>query len=73
MGYTKEKIIETFYSKNKFVYDKESKMWATKFIPENYKRPIKIPYGLIDSKTKKKFLNKGEKLNFIIAQINDKL
>ena len=68
LGYTKEKIIETFYSKNKFVYDKESKMWATKFIPENYKRPIKIPYDLIDSKTKKKFLNKGEKLNYIIAK-----
>ena len=68
LGFTKEKIIDTFYSKNKFEFDKESKMWSTKFIPENYKRPIKIPFDLIDSKTKKKFLNKGEKLNYIIAK-----
>ena len=32
------------------------------------KRPIKISYDLVDSKTKKKYLNKGEKLNYIIAK-----
>ena len=53
LGYNREKIIETFYSKDHFEYDKESKMWSTKFIPENYKRPIKISYDLVDSKTKK--------------------
>ena len=42
-------------------------MWSTKFVPENYKRPIKLTYDLVDSKTNKKYLAKGEKLNFIIA------
>ena len=40
----------------------------TDFNPENYKRPIKISYDLVDSKNNKKILSKGEKLNFIIAK-----
>ncbi len=68
LGLTKEKIIDSFYSQDYFEYQEESKSWSTKFVPENYKRPIKIPYDLIDAKTKKKFLNKGEKLNFVIAK-----
>jgi len=68
LGLSKEKLIENFYSYESFHYDKVSKMWSTKFIPENYKRPIKLSYDLIDAKTKKKHLSKGEKLNFIIAQ-----
>ena len=67
MGLTRENIIENFYKKDHFTFNKESKMWSTKFIPENYKRPIKLPFDLIDSKSNKKFLDKGEKLNFIIA------
>ena len=39
---------------NKYNYNSESKMWITNFDPENYKRPIKLPYDLIDSKNKKK-------------------
>ncbi len=68
LGFSKEKLIQNFYSEETFHFDKETKMWSTKFIPENYKRPIKLSYDLIDAKTKKKLLNKGEKLNFIIAQ-----
>ncbi len=68
LGLSRDKIISTFYEQLNYNYDKSSKMWSTKFVPENYKRPIKIAHDLIDSKTKKKFLNKGEKLNFIIAQ-----
>ena len=37
-------------------------------ISENYKRPIKLTYDLIDAKNNKKVLSKGEKLNFIIAK-----
>ena len=29
-------------------------MWITDFNPENYKRPIKLSYDLIDAKTNKK-------------------
>ncbi|MEC8074479.1 MAG: DNA-directed RNA polymerase subunit beta [Pseudomonadota bacterium] len=68
LGFTKEKIIETFYTKDKYTYNSETKNWSTNFNPENYKRPIKLSYDLIDSKTNKKILAKGEKLNFIIAK-----
>ena len=68
LGFTKEKIINTFYSTNKYTYNKESKMWTTDFDPENYRRPIKLSYDLIDPKNNKKLLSKGDKLNFIIAQ-----
>ena len=34
----------------------------------NYKRPVKLAFDLIDAKNNKKILSKGEKLNFIIAK-----
>ena len=67
LGLSSNEIIETFYSQDSFTYDKSSKLWSTKFIPENYKRPIKITHDLIDAKTKKKYLAQGEKLNLVIA------
>jgi DNA-directed RNA polymerase subunit beta len=73
LGLTKEEVINQFYTQNDFSYNSETKMWNTKFIPENYKRPIKLTYDLIDTKTNKKFLVKGEKLNLIIAnKLKDK-
>jgi DNA-directed RNA polymerase subunit beta len=68
LGFSKEKIINTFYSTNKYTFDSEKKMWVTDFNPENYKRPIKLSYDLMDSKNNKKILSKGERLNFIIAK-----
>ena len=68
LGFTKDKIISTFYTTNKYTFNKENKMWVADFIPENYKRPIKLSYDLIDSKNNKKILSKGEKLNLIIAK-----
>jgi len=68
LGFSKEKIVNTFYSSSKYIFNEESKHWTTDFNPEEYKRPIKLPYDLIDSKNKKKLLSKGEKLNFIIAK-----
>ena len=62
-----KEIIDNFYSSNIFQYDKSNKMWSSNFYPENYKRPIKLSFDLIDAKTKKKILNKGDKLNFIVA------
>ena len=67
LGLSKNQIIETFYTQEIFTYDKTSNLWSTKFVPQNYKRPIKLSHDLIDSKTKKKVLSKGDKLNFIIA------
>ena len=67
LGYNKEKIIDTFYSTSKYTYNDEKKSWETSFEPENYKRPIKLAYNLIDSNNKK-ILSKGEKLNIVIAK-----
>jgi len=68
LGYDREKIIETFYTTSKYTYNVENKMWFSNFNPENYKRPIKLSFDLIDSKSNKKILSKGEKLNLIIAK-----
>ena len=68
LGFSKEKVISTFYTVSQYNYNEESKMWNTNFVPENYKRPIKLSYDLIDYKNKKKILAKGEKLNLIIAK-----
>jgi DNA-directed RNA polymerase subunit beta len=68
LGLERNSIIETFYDEVQYNFDKSSKLWSTKFVPENYKRPIKLPFDLIDASTKKKHLSKGEKLNFIIAK-----
>jgi DNA-directed RNA polymerase subunit beta len=68
LGFTKEEIVNTFYSTNKYIFNTDTKMWSTDFIPDNYKRPIKLSYDLIDSKNNKKILSKGEKLNIVIAK-----
>jgi DNA-directed RNA polymerase subunit beta len=73
LGLERDEIISTFYSSDNYTYEKKLKMWSTKFIPELYKRPIKLSYDLIDAQTQKKILNKGDKLNFIIAnKLKDK-
>ena len=68
LGLTREKIIESFYSTHLIEFKKEDNQWSTKFVPENYKRPIKLSYDLINAGNKKKILSKGEKINYIIAQ-----
>ena len=68
LGFDQEKIINTFFTINKLSYDKESKMWSSSFNPEDYKRPIKLSHDLIDAKNRKKILQKGEKLNIVIAR-----
>ncbi len=68
LGFSKEKIINSFYTTDKYSFNGENKMWIREFNPEHYKRPIKLSYDLIDSKNNKKILSKGEKLNFIIAK-----
>ena len=67
LGFSKEKIIETFYTTNKFYYNSDKKNWTTEFNPNNFKRPIKLSYDLIDANNDKKILGKGEKLNIVIA------
>ena len=68
LGLTKEKIIKNFYSTSKYNYDEKNNKWVTAFDIQNYKRPVKLAFDLIDAKNNKKILSKGEKLNFIIAK-----
>ncbi len=68
LGYSKDKIIDTFYSSNNYTYSDKTKSWQTNFNPDNYKRPIKLSFDLIDANTNKKVLSKGEKLNIVIAK-----
>ena len=68
LGFNKNKIIETFYTTNKYSYNKDTKSWVTNFDLDNYRRPIKLIYDLIDAKNNKIILSKGEKLNSIIAK-----
>ena len=70
LGLNKEKIIKTFYNTNKFDFDSNSGKWITNFDINNYKRPVKLTFDLIDAKNNKKILSKGEKLNFPIAKKN---
>ena len=65
---TKEKIIKNFYSTSIYDYDEKNNKWVTTFDIQNYKRPVKLAFDLIDAKNNKKVLSKGEKLNFIIAK-----
>ncbi len=68
LGFSKDKIIETFYTTSKYQYNSETKSWSTDFILDNYKRPQKLSYDLIDAKSNKKVLGAGEKLNVVIAK-----
>ncbi len=68
MGMSRQNILEQFYTYDSYQFDATSKTWSTEFIPEKYKRPIKLLFDLIDKKNNKKILKKGEKLNFILAQ-----
>ena len=67
LNFTRDKILETFYEYSEYMYDSKTKSWFTKFQPENYKRPIKLLFDLIDKNNNKKVLSKGEKLNYVLA------
>jgi DNA-directed RNA polymerase subunit beta len=68
LGFTKKEILETFYDFKIFNFNKELKIWQTKFNPDDYKRPIKLRTDLINSKNEKVVLKKGSKINYIIAK-----
>ena len=68
LGLDKQKIINTFYNTSQYKFDYENKMWIADFNPNEYKRPVKLSYDLLDAKSSKKILSKGEKLNIVIAK-----
>ncbi len=68
LGLSKEKIVKNFYSTSQYTYDEKNNKWITNFDINNFKRPVKLAFDLIDAKSNKKILAKGEKLNFVIAK-----
>ena len=68
LGYTKSDIVNEFYEKDVFYYDKDLSKWKTKFVPDNYKVKNNISEEIIDAKTKKVVIKSNDKLNFLIAK-----
>ncbi len=67
LGYTKNDIINEFYEKEIYSYDKNQNKWKTKFDPENYKTK-NFSEEVINAKTNKIVVKAGEKINFLNAK-----
>jgi len=68
LGYSKKEMLEMFYDFKKFNFDKKNNVWDTKFEINDYKRPLKLRTDLVNAKDKKKVLNKGSKINIVLAK-----
>ncbi len=67
LGYTKSDMINEFYDKDLYQFNKDLNKWKTKFVPDNYK--VKnVPEEIIDAKTQKVVIKLNDKLNFLIAK-----
>jgi DNA-directed RNA polymerase, beta subunit/140 kD subunit len=67
LGYSKNDIVEEFYNKQNYIYDKNLSKWKTDFDPENYKAK-NFAEEVIDAKSKKVVVKLGEKINFLNAK-----
>ena len=67
LGFNKSDMINEFYEKEIYNFDNKSKKWKTKFNPENYKSK-NFSEEIIDAKTSKIIIKKGEKINFLKAK-----
>ncbi len=67
LGFTKSDMVNEFYDKEIYNYDSKSKKWKTKFNPENYKSK-NFSEEIIDAKTNKIIIKKGEKINYLKAK-----
>ena len=67
LGFNKSDIVNEFYKKENFSYDKNLNKWKTKFNPENYKAK-NFSEEVIDAKTKKIVIKLGDKINYLNAQ-----
>ena len=67
LGFNKSDMVNEFYDKEVFNYDNKLKKWKTKFNPENYKSK-NFSEEIIDAKSNKVIIKKGEKINFLKAK-----
>ncbi len=67
LGFSKQDIVNEYYEKESYTYDKKQNKWKTKFNPENYKSK-NFSEEIIDAKTGKLIIKQGEKVNFLTAK-----
>jgi DNA-directed RNA polymerase subunit beta len=67
LGYSKNDIVNSFYEKEIYSFDKKLNKWKTKFDPENYKAK-NFSEEVIDAKSNKVVVKLGEKINFLMAK-----
>ncbi len=67
LGYSKNDIVNEFYDKEVYFFDKKISKWKTKFNPENYKSK-NFSEEIVDAKTQKVIVKLGEKINFLTAK-----
>ena len=64
LGYSKSDMVDEFYDKEIYTFDKNLKKWKTKFNPENFKTK-NFTEEIVDAKSKKVVIKQGEKINFL--------
>ena len=67
LGYSKNDIVNEFYDKEVYTFDKKINKWKTKFNPENYKSK-NFSEEIVDAKTQKSVVKMGDKINFLAAK-----
>ena len=67
MGYSKNDIVNEFYDKEIYNFEKKLNKWRTKFDPDNYKSK-NFSEEVVDAKNKKVVVKIGEKINFPTAK-----
>ena len=67
MGYSKNDIVNEFYDKEIYNFEKKLDKWKTKFDPENYKSK-NFSEEVVDAKNQKVVVKIGEKINFPTAK-----
>ena len=67
LGYSKQDMVDEYYDKEIYTYDKKINKWKTKFNPEIFKSK-NFSEEIIDAKNQKVVVKKGEKINFLTAK-----
>jgi len=67
LGYSKQDIVNEYYEKETYSYDKKLNKWKTRFNPENYKSK-NFSEQIVDAKNGKIVVKLGEKINFLTAK-----
>ena len=67
LGFSKEEIVDEFYSNEQYTFDTKTEKWKTKFNPENYKAK-NFSEEVINAKTGEVVIKLGDKINYLNAK-----